>query len=265
LRQILFCLVSNAIKFTESGEVLTRAKLSEETESTVVVQFDVVDTGIGIAPEATELLFQTFTQIDGSRTRKYGGTGIGLSIAKQLTKLFDGEIGVKSEVGKGSTFWFRVPLERSAGQKELSGYAEAELAGLQVLLVTDNARQRSILEKQLGQWGAKITSTENGPGVLKMLREAANLQQPYSLAILDLQMAGMDGLTLARQISADGATAQVATLILTANPMLLPSKVVTEANVAACLKKPFRRSHLHDCLLKLKEARWAAGVERVAS
>src|SRR5262249_45980190 len=152
-RQILANLLSNAVKFTEHGEVLVRVSQRGETDKTVLVHCAVKDTGIGVAPEARPLIFQPFTQADGSTTRKYGGTGLGLTICKQLVEMMRGEIGLESELGQGSTFWFLLPLEKQTAQAgEGAELSDGALQGARVLVVDDSATQREILHHQLQRW-----------------------------------------------------------------------------------------------------------------
>ena len=194
LRQILTNLVSNAIKFTECGEVIVRVSQQSEDDSTVELRFDVKDSGIGIEPEAQARLFQAFTQADSTTTRKYGGTGLGLAISKQLTEMMHGQIGVESTLGQGSTFWFTVRLEKQSSESEPALLSNAGLVNLRVLVVDDNATNREILRHQIFAWKMQNGSAASGREAMDILRAATAKGTPYDLALLDMQMPEMDGL-----------------------------------------------------------------------
>jgi signal transduction histidine kinase/CheY-like chemotaxis protein/HPt (histidine-containing phosphotransfer) domain-containing protein len=245
LRQILANLAANAVKFTERGEVVLRAKrCAEDADGVATIRFEVADTGIGIAAAEQSQLFAAFTQADASTTRKYGGTGLGLAISSRLVRLMGGEIGVESEPGKGSTFWFTVPLRRSSGS---APRRRMDLRGLRVLAVDDNAVNRAILHEHIVGWGMRNGSAESGPRALEMLRAAAGRGEPYAVAIIDMHMPGMDGMGLARTIKADPSIAGTRLVLLTSI-----GHVGSEATPAgpfdACLTKPARQSALYDGL-----------------
>ena len=198
LRQVITNLLGNGIKFTEKGEVVIRVFKESETDKDIVVGFEVRDTGIGIAPDIQGRLFQAFTQADNSTTRKFGGTGLGLAISRQLVDMMGGKIGVRSEPGSGSTFWFNARLEKQVGPVEPppSIYFR-DLFDLRVLVVDDNATNRQILRHQLFAWKMQKGSAANAHEALQLLRAAAAEGRPYDLALLDMQMPEMDGMTLA--------------------------------------------------------------------
>jgi PAS domain S-box-containing protein len=246
LRQVLTNLLGNAVKFTEQGEVVLQAEVAAQDTDAVAVRFTVRDTGIGIAPEARERIFEAFAQADGSTARRYGGTGLGLAISKRLVALMGGEIRVESEPGGGSTFWFTARLERGAAQPA-EPFARADLHGLRVLIVDDNATNRTILEHQLATWGMVSGSAASGPEALERLRAAASTA-PYELAILDMQMPDMDGLALARAIKADPALAGTRLVLLTSLGQHGPTAEAHAAGVGAFLTKPVRQSQLYDGL-----------------
>ena len=248
LRQVLTNLVGNAIKFTGKGEVVVRAAVAEETAEAVVVRFEVIDTGIGMAPEVRARLFQPFTQGDGSTTRKYGGTGLGLAISKQLTELMGGQIGVESEPGRGSTFWFTARLEKQGMVAQPAGSSRADLHGLRVLIVDDNATNRIVLTQQINSWGMRYGCAENASRALDLLRDAAERGEPYDLAILDMMMPGMNGLDLARTIKTDPLLAPVRLVLLTSYGRPGHGEEARQAGIAAYLTKPTRQSQLFDCL-----------------
>src|ERR1700676_4930277 len=248
LRQILTNLVSNAIKFTEKGKVMVRVSAINQNEMHTTVRFDVEDTGIGISAEAQGKLFQAFSQADGSTTRKYGGTGLGLAISKQLVAIMEGEIGVKSEPGKGSTFWFTVQLEKQAGNATTPEARRRDLSDLRVLVVDDNATNRRILYHQLRAWHMQAGNAASGQEALGRLQTATDAGQPYQLAILDVQMPEMDGLTLARTIKGDPALAGTRLIVLTSFGQALSPAELKEAGIEAYLVKPVKQSRLFDCL-----------------
>ncbi|MDZ4821431.1 MAG: ATP-binding protein, partial [Planctomycetota bacterium] len=203
LRQVLINLTNNAIKFTEQGQVIVRAILDSETETTALIRFSIEDTGIGIPADRMDRLFKSFSQVDASTTRRYGGTGLGLAISKQLVDLMGGTIDVESTVGKGSTFWFTIPLQKQNGVKQEAPIVPARLANLRVLGVDDNAINREILQQQLANWKLSVDVVASGPDALRAMSRAAQVGRPYGLAILDGQMPDMDGFELARRIKAE--------------------------------------------------------------
>jgi signal transduction histidine kinase/DNA-binding response OmpR family regulator len=258
LRQILMNLVGNAVKFTDQGEVVVQAGLAEAQADTVLVRFEVGDTGPGIAPEARARLFQSFSQADSSTTRQYGGTGLGLAIAKQLSEMMGGSIGVDSAPGQGSTFWFTVRLARVPGSVQTMLPDDVDLKGQRVLIVDDNATNRTILEHQLAAWGISADGAASGQLALDMLRAAAMRHTPYDLALLDMQMPGMDGLELARTIKADPDLAALPLVMLTSITQRGHQELVQQAGTAAYLTKPVRQAHLFDCLVLVKSTSTAA-------
>ncbi len=250
LRQVITNLISNGIKFTEKGEVVVRVSRESESDTDVVIGFTVRDTGIGIAPETQDRLFQAFNQADNSTTRRFGGTGLGLAISKQLVEMMGGEIGVRSEAGKGSTFWFSARLEKQTGDAAPppSLYLR-DLFDLRVLVVDDNATNRQILRHQLYAWKMQKGSAASGAEALDLLRAAAVDHRPYDLAILDMQMPEMDGMTLARAIKADPAIAPTRLIILTSMGNMHTKAELKAAGVDAYLVKPVKQSRLFDCLV----------------
>ena len=247
LRQILINLVGNAIKFTKKGEVMVRAALAEDGPDHVVVRFDVTDTGIGIPLEARSRLFQSFSQVDGSTTRKYGGTGLGLAICKQLTELMGGKIGVESNPGRGSTFWFTIRCERQPAPA-CALPPRADLRGRRVLIVDDNPTAGAILRDLLIAQDLTSLCAPDGPEALKMLRAAAAEGRPYDLALLDLQMPGMDGLALADSIRSDHSLDATRLVMLTSFGRRGQAEAARQTGIAGYLAKPVRRTHLYSCV-----------------
>ena len=246
LRQILTNLLGNAIKFTDKGEVVVRVELAGESEETATVRFEVSDTGIGMSREQQERIFLAFTQADASTTRRYGGTGLGLAISRQLVNLMGGEIGVESEPGVGSTFFFTVTFEKQPAAAYSAPSIPADLPGLRALVVDDSEANRTILEKQLSSWGVLNTSVEGGPQALEELRSAAG--QPYDLALLDLQMPGMDGMELARRIKDDPDISRTRLVLLTSMGRRGEGEEARQSGIGAYLTKPMRQSELYDVL-----------------
>jgi signal transduction histidine kinase/CheY-like chemotaxis protein len=200
LRQILMKLTDNAAKFTEAGEVLVTVNKTEETDHDVLLRASIRDTGIGIEPEKLDAIFDGFTQTDMSSTRKYGGAGLGLTIAKALVERMDGTIGVSSTPGVGSEFWFTVRMQKQSGQDTLTDPFSVSLDGLPVLVVDDNETNRKILLGQLDSWGACPVVASGGKEALEILRQADEQGTPFGVAILDMQMPGMDGAELGAAI-----------------------------------------------------------------
>ena len=248
LRQILANLVGNAIKFTQKGEVVVRIFKESENATHARLHFRVKDTGIGISPEAQRNLFQAFRQADSSTTRRYGGTGLGLAISKQLVALMEGQIGVESEIDKGSTFWFIVELQKQAGDATSPEYPRRDLSGLRVLAVDDNATNREILRLQLGAWQVQAASAASGGEALKGLRIAAEAGQSYHLAILDMQMPEMDGLTLARTIKGEPTLSDTRLIMLSSFGQAFTPAELKAVGIEAYLVKPVKQSRLFDCI-----------------
>jgi signal transduction histidine kinase/CheY-like chemotaxis protein len=245
LRQILINLVSNAIKFTEKGEVTVRVEKEGESTTHTVLKIYVHDTGIGIAPEAQPQLFEAFSQADGSTTRKYGGSGLGLTIAQRLMEMMQGEIGVDSKTGFGSTFWFTAKFEKQAVTAPME---DRGTASVRVLVVDDNDSNREVLCNQIRAWKMQVTGVSGGPEALEELRKAVQEENRYDIALLDLQMPGMDGLTLARAIAADLAIAGIRLVALT-SPGQTCSEEFERAAIDTYLIKPVKQSRLFDCLV----------------
>ena len=248
LRQILVNLIGNAIKFTAEGEVLVDVTLAQDHPDAALVRLEVSDTGIGIIPEGRTRLFQSFSQIDSSTTRKYGGTGLGLSICKRLANMMGGEIGVDSEHGKGSRFWFTARLSKQPAGTGIGIRPRRDLQGLRVCIVDDNDTNRRILENYLTNWGMPSVSTESGARALELLHAAIAQGEPCELAILDMQMPEMDGLVLARKIKTDPSLASVRLVMLTSVGQRGDAQAAQEAGIIAYLTKPVRQSQLYDCL-----------------
>ena len=251
LRQILLNFLSNAVKFTASGEVVLRITLHAETGQQATLRLEVSDTGIGIPQEKQSQLFQSFSQIDTSTTRKFGGTGLGLVISKQLCHMMGGEIGVASEVGAGSTFWCTIVLEKQPGARHEAPIVPAEIHGLRVLIVDDNATSRQLLAQYLTSWGAQYDEAQDGLEALATLRRSGLRQQSFDLALLDLSMPGMDGEQLAYAMKADVSWDKLPLVLLMSVGQRGAAKQLESTPFAAYLTKPIKPSHLLDCIARV--------------
>ena len=249
LRQILINLGSNAVKFTAGGEVSFDVASVEETDSLIRVRFEVRDTGIGISREKIGLLFNPFQQVDASTTRRFGGTGLGLVISKRLAELMGGEIGVESVEGQGSTFWFTAVFKRRKPGRDIeAGLPRADVRGVRVLAVDDNATNRLILSEQLDSWGMRHTEVTNGPDALSLLREASKKGDSYRIVVTDMQMPVMDGETLGKAIKADPLLKDTLLIMMTSMGKRGDARRLHSVGFSAYLTKPVKQSQLFDCL-----------------
>jgi PAS domain S-box-containing protein len=248
LRQVLTNLVGNAVKFTERGEVVVRANCQEETATHAVIRFTVTDSGIGIEPAAQAQLFQAFVQADGTTTRRFGGTGLGLAICRQLVQRMGGEIGVTSQPGKGSTFWFTARFTRQAASVPAVAPRKAELRDLRVLIVDDHETNRTVLEHLLSSREMQVQQAVNALDALGLMRAEAARGRTFDLAILDMQMPGMDGLELARCIKKDPKLASTRIVMLTSMDRHEDPESLRDSGVDGCLVKPVKQAQLFECL-----------------
>jgi len=258
LRQVLINLVGNAIKFTDSGEVVVRVKKLDTMTPGVMIRFEVSDTGVGLTAEEQARVFSTYSQVDSSTTRRHGGTGLGLAIARMLTQLMGGDIGVESEKGAGSRFWFTA-LFRESDIKASAPLPVGSLAGTAVAIIDDNRTNRVILERYLDSWGTRERSFERGREALLALREAADEDDPFEVAIVDLMMPEMDGADVAAQIRADPKLKEMVVVLLTSAGR--SEQPVPGVDVE--LVKPVRPSQLFDVLQTLLASRPAPSKRRI--
>ena len=252
IRQVLLNLLGNAVKFTEQGEVVVRLE-SCAIDGQPAVYFEVKDTGIGIDPAKQSQVFDSFAQEDGSVTRRYGGTGLGLAICKQLVGLMGGEIGLTSHPGRGSMFWFRIPLEIAALSS--SELLLDNLLGARALVVDDNSTNREILATQLDSWGIEVSQVSDGQAAI--LEIERHRDDPFDVVLLDLHMPGMDGLATARGIRAQPTGETVTIVLLSSISGHVTNAERDELGIDSALTKPVRQSQLLDCLVGLLR-----GVER---
>lgn len=247
IRQIVTNLVGNAVKFTAAGYVLIRVESSGAEPGRALLRVDVQDTGTGIAADKIGSLFQKFSQVDASTTRKYGGTGLGLAITKQLVELMGGEVGVESAAGAGSTFWFTLPLTLDS-QPHAAPVPADDLRGLRVMIVDDTEINRRVLHEQIMSWGMRNGSFPDAEGVLPALHRASAAGDPYQFVLLDYMMPGMDGAALAAAIKGDPALADTSVIMLTSIGHWSEVRNVAGNAVDACLTKPVRQSQLLNTL-----------------
>lgn len=255
LGQILINYANNAIKFTEQGEVVIAARVLEETDSDVHLRFEVRDTGIGISEEQKSKLFQTFQQADSSTSRKYGGTGLGLAISKQLASLMKGEVGVESEVGKGSTFWFTVWLGKLAG-KEASLQPLPDVRGRCVLVVDDNEVARNVMDEMLSSLSFKVDQVPCGKDAVAAVQRAAVQGNPYEIVFLDWRMPEMDGIETAHAIQELHLEQTPHLMMVTAYGREEVVKEAKEAGLEYTLVKPVTPSMLFDTTMRVLGANY---------
>ena len=246
LRQILSNLTSNAVKFTDRGEVVVTVTRISETDKEAVLRFEVSDTGVGVPPEAQSRLFQAFSQADGSTTRKYGGTGLGLAISKQLVTLLEGRIGMESSVGRGSTFWFTVPLEKQAGPAAPASPLGVEFGRYRALLVDDNNKALDVLGRQLTAWGLPYESACGGTEALDRLHSPN--APGFNVVLIDHQMPVVDGLAMAKLIKNDPTVGSPRLILLNNLGQPLREDQLRAVGVEVALSKPLKQNRLLEAL-----------------
>jgi len=284
LRQILINLSGNALKFTHKGEIYIKAELAEELGDRVKIRFLVKDTGIGIPKEKQATIFESFTQADASTTRRYGGTGLGITISKQLVELMGGEIGVESPAdcrlkidncrlqdspkiedpnnrqssivnsqskdGPGSTFYFTAVFRKQKGEKAILA-KEVDLSNLRVLVIDDNQTNRFILMEYLRSWGCLPVEAPGGKEALSILRDSVSSEEPFSLILTDIQMPQMDGFELAREIRASKALRGTPIIALSSAGRRGDGEICTDIGIEGYLIKPIKRDDLHMAIISV--------------
>ncbi len=267
LRQVVVNLVGNAVKFTERGEVVLRVQMESQEQDRAHLHFTVTDTGVGIPADKQRTIFEAFTQADNSSTRKYGGTGLGLTISSTLIKAMGGRIWVESVPGKGSTFHFTacLPIQTAPDVPPVP----IEVSGLQdlpVLVVDDNATNRRLLLEILKRWGMRATAVEGGEPALQALDIATAAGEPFPLVLLDAQMPEMDGFTLTERIKGNPAVAAATVMMLTSIGFLGDAARCRELGIAAYLVKPIGQSELMQAIrTALGDVRQESGATRLVT
>jgi two-component system sensor histidine kinase/response regulator len=265
LRQILMNLGGNAVKFTEKGEVVIQAELKEETVEKATILFSISDTGIGIPEHLQEKIFESFIQVDGSYTRKYGGTGLGLSISKRLIEMMDGKIGVKSQPGKGSCFWFTLTFAKQKEPKDITPTVPSDIRGMRILVVDDNRTNQTILAKMLESFGCSPEAVESGKEAIQVLKKSAHEEELFDLVLLDMHMPEINGEKTLRAIKDDPEIKDVVVIILTS---IGERGDVAHLGVLGCagyLTKPVKQSQLFDTIITVLSQKKAETKEKPTS
>jgi signal transduction histidine kinase/CheY-like chemotaxis protein/HPt (histidine-containing phosphotransfer) domain-containing protein len=265
LRQILINLVGNAIKFTEEGEIAIHVSLEENDRTHATIRFEIIDTGIGIPHDGLEQLFKPFSQLDSSSTREFCGTGLGLTISKQFSEMMGGRIGVESREGKGSKFWFTAVFEKQLERPRKKEVLPGDIRDKYILIVDDNATNRHVLREQLKSWGCRFNEASSGEEALRKMRQGVDDNRPFDLAILDMQMPGMDGETLGRKIKQDSDLKNTILVLMTSIGKRGDAKRLENIGFVGYLTKPVKQSQLYDCLVTVSGLRNETALEQTMS
>ncbi len=251
LRQIIGNMVNNSIRFTDSGEVTVSIERISESLESVLLDFKIRDTGIGIRPDRQDRLFKSFSQVDSSTTRRFGGTGLGLAICKRLSEMMGGEIGYQNNAGGGSTFWFTARFHKQASTGDEPLRLPVEIHDKRILVVDDNQTNREVICNYLHLWGCCSKAVGSGPDALRLLYQAAEGGDPFQLAIIDHMMPDMDGKALGMAIKAAPNLANLHMLMLTSSCQSGDAKRLRKLGFDACLNKPVKQSLLYNCLVTI--------------
>ena len=245
-RQVLLNLISNAIKFTKEGAVTATITLVTETPDNATIRVAVTDTGIGIDPLAQQSLFQPFQQADSSTTRQFGGTGLGLAICKKLVERMSGTIGIDSQLGLGSTFWFTAQFKKQSHQAPIP--LNTKLEGLRICCIDDHPVNRQLLEEYAKNWAMQVTTAVTPLEALHLIQRAQEDGNPFQIAIVDMEMPGMDGMTLARMIKANPQLEEIRLVLLSSLGQRGDAKEAKTAGFSGYLTKPIRQNTLRHTL-----------------
>ena len=246
-RQVMVNLVGNAIKFTDEGEIELSIGVEGRSDGDVKLHVFVRDTGIGIPDDKNEVILESFTQVDGSTTRKYGGTGLGLAISKRLVEMMDGELWIESKAGEGSTFHFTSVFELQSGPQPAMNTNVRDLKGMSILIIDDNVSNRIILEKMIAPWGMIVTDVASGGEGIKEVMGAQGSGKPYDLILLDYLMPEMDGESVARELRSRGIKDTPIIMLTSAEG----PRNYREIGINTCLMKPVTPSDLMDAILTI--------------
>ena len=248
LRQVILNLAGNAVKFTDQGEISIQASLESETEEKIVVKFEVRDTGIGLTQEQIGRLFQTYSQADVSTTRRYGGTGLGLAISKQLAELMGGNIGVESEEGKGSNFWFTADFKKQPDQQD-EGKVIKDLQNKKILVLDENQMNRKVFTQYLISWGCLFEEAPDAEIALEVLKTANRNGHPFDAVISDMHLPGLDGVEFAKAVKSDPDLLSTKLILTTSVANRGDASVAKSAGYSGFLTKPIKMAHLFNCLI----------------
>jgi CheY-like chemotaxis protein len=264
LGQVLLNLANNAIKFTAEGEVNIRAILKNDAKTRAEFLFEVKDSGIGIPEDRIDHLFQSFSQLDNSTTRKFGGTGLGLAISKRLVEMMNGHIGVRSTAGGGSTFWFTAWFDRQPTPVKSEPRSETvgEIGSKRILTVDDHAANRQIMDAYLRHWGCESVVASSGREALALLYRAAEERTPFHIALIDLIMPEMDGIALGQAIKNDPLLKDMRCILMTCRTMICDAMNAQEAGFDAYLTKPVKKSQLLRVLCNTFSGKFTAISDR---
>jgi PAS domain S-box-containing protein len=261
LRQVLLNLAGNALKFTANGEISILASLESSKENEVIVRFSVKDTGIGIPSDRMNILFRKFSQVDGSITRKYGGTGLGLAISQQLTEMMGGHIGVNSEPGLGSEFWFTVRFTNQ-GKPSVQDANRINIAGLRIIVVDPNVTSRETIMMQLVGWGADVSGASDGETALFKINQALGSGNAFHIVLINVNMNGMSGMDLVKIITNDRLITGLKVVLMTLFDEKVDAEFIENANVTATIKKPVRLIDLYNIFVFIQNGIVVKKIEK---